>query len=174
MKPARIIIDFIPAGRRNSALAVILLITGVVSLAASLWVHERAIRTVDGLAMRIADATGNRSADSTMVNERVVAEARRVAAELRTPWNPLLDDLEAATAAGRGDVALVSVEPDRVRQRLKLVAEARSLPAALKYVQRLQQKASIREALLETHQVRTDVGERPVRVQIVAAWRVGA
>lgn len=173
MRPASIHLDFIPSGRRPGALALGLLILGALALGWGLWTYDRSSREVEGLGLRLAEATGSRSPGSATGNDRMVAEAQRVAAELQTPWNALLDDLEAATTAGKGDVVLISVEPDRLRQRLKLVAEARSLPAALKYVQRLQHKAALQDALLESHQVRTDVTERPVRVQIVAAWRMG-
>ena len=84
----------------------------------------------------------------------------------------MLDDLEAATAGTNGDVSLLTVEPDRVNRKLKLTAEARSLPAALQYVQRLQKNPALHDALLESHQIRTEITERPVRVQIVADWRI--
>lgn len=173
MRPASIHLDFVSAKRHPGAISVGLLLVGILVLGWGLWAYDQSTREVEGMVLRLAEATGNRAPGSPTGNDRMVAEAQRVAAELQTPWNSLLDELEEATTAGKGDVVLVSVEPDRIRQRLKLVAEARSLPAALKYVQRLQQKTALDDALLESHQVRTDVTERPVRVQIVAAWRTG-
>jgi hypothetical protein len=52
-----------------------------------------------------------------------------------------------------------------------VIAEARSLTAALRYVQRLQQSRTLAHPLLDSHEVRGDVPERPVRVQITADWK---
>ena len=172
MKPARIQLDFMPPRRTPGIAAVALLVAGVLASGWGIWAYRSMVAEVAGLELRLAAATGNRTPAAIAGNDRVVAEAQRVATELQTPWNTLLDDLEVATGAGKGDIALVSVEPDRSHQRLKLVAEARSLPAALQYVQRLQHNPAIRDALLDSHQVRTEVTERPVRVQISAAWRI--
>jgi hypothetical protein len=60
-----------------------------------------------------------------------------------------------------------------VLHRVRVLAEARTLAAALAYVQRLQNSGSLRNALLESHEIRTDEAERPVRVQITAAWQPG-
>jgi hypothetical protein len=174
MKPARIVLDFIPASRRPGGMAVALLVAGLLAVGWSFLAYREAADQAVGMSLRLAEATGRRPPASAAGNNRAVAEAQAVALELQTPWVGLLDDLETATAAGKGDVALVSVEPDRRHQKLKLVAEARSLPAALQYVQRLQRNTAIRDALLESHQVMTDVPERPVRVQIVADWRMGS
>ena len=172
MKPVRLVVDFVPASRAPGPAALALLAAGVIAMGWGLWAYQTSVDEAAGLNLRLADATGNRTPTSTAGNDRVVAEAQRVASELQTPWNALLDDLETATAAGKGDIALVSVEPDRAHERVKLVAEARSLPAALQYVQRLQHNKAVRDGLLESHQVRTDVTERPVRVQVSAAWRI--
>ena len=172
MKPVRISLDFIPARRQPRPLAAALLVAGLLAASWGLWAYQSSVDETAGLALRLAEATGNRTPATAAGNDRMVAEAQRIAVDLQTPWNMLLDDLESATAAGNGDIAIISAEPDRSHQRLKLVAEARSLPAALRYVQRLQHNKAIRDALLESHQVRADVAERPVRVQISAAWRI--
>ncbi len=173
MRPARIAMDFIPPSRKPGGLAVLLLVLGVAAAGWATWDYQQSADRVAGLSLRVAQATGTRPSGSRSAPDRVVAEAQQVASELQTPWTAMLNDLEAATAATQGDVSLLTVEPDRRRHQLKLTAEARSLPAALKYVQRLQKNPAIRDALLESHQVRGDVAERPVRVQIVADWRIG-
>jgi hypothetical protein len=100
-----------------------------------------------------------------------VEAARATATRLATPWSQLLDDLEAANADSDGAVALLEVEPDRDSGRVRLVAEARSLAAALGYLERLEKSPAISHPLLESHEIRTDVRERPVRVSISADWR---
>lgn len=172
MRPARIEMDFIPPSRKPGGAAVLLLVVGLAAASWVTWDYQQSVDRVAGLSLRLAQVTGTRTAGSRGARDRVVAEAQKVALELQTPWTAMLDDLETATAATKGDVSLLTVEPDRVRQKLKLTAEARSLPAALQYVQRLQKNPALHDALLESHQVRTDVAERPVRVQIVADWRI--
>lgn len=173
MKPASIALDFIPPSRKPGGVAVLLLVLGVAAAGWATWDYQQSVDRVAGLSLRLAQATGTRSTGSRGAPDRVVAEAQQVALELQTPWTAMLNDLEGATAATKGDVSLLTVEPDRRRRKLKLTAEARSLPAALQYVQRLQKNPALRDALLESHQIRNDVAERPVRVQIVADWRMG-
>lgn len=102
---------------------------------------------------------------------RLPAEVKR---SLATPWSALLSDLESQAARSGGDVALLRIEPDRANASLLLVAEARTLPAALKYVQQLQRLPSLSRAVLQSHEVLQEDPQRPVRVQIVASWRQGA
>jgi hypothetical protein len=166
--------DFLPPSRKPGGVAVLLLALGVFAASWAAWDYERSVDHVAGLSLRLAQVTGTRMAGPNVARDRVIAEAQKVALELQTPWAAMLDDLESATAATKGDVSLLTVEPDRVRGKLKLTAEARSLPAALKYVQSLQHNPALRDALLENHQIRTDVAERPVRVQIVADWRISS
>ena len=174
MRPAQISMDFMPPSRKPGGVAVVLLVLGVFAAGWATWEYQQSVDRVAGLSLRLAQVTGTRMAGPNVTRDRVVAEARKVALELQTPWSAMLDDLESATVATNGDVSLLTVEPDRVRHKLKLTAEARSLPAALQYVQRLQHNPAIRDALLESHQIRTDVAERPVRVQIVADWRISS
>ncbi len=172
MRPAHIEMDFIAPSRKPGGVAVLLLVVGLAAAGWATWDYQQTVDQVAGLSLRLAQATGTRAAGSRGARDRVVAEAQKVALELQTPWTAMLDDLEAATAGTNGDVSLLTVEPDRVNRRLKLTAEARSLPAALQYVQRLQKNPALHDALLESHQIRTEVTERPVRVQIVADWRI--
>ena len=102
-----------------------------------------------------------------------MAAAAAAAGELATPWSRMLADLEQAGGASGGDVALLSIEPDRKSHKVRLFAEARTLPAALAYVQRLQDLPAVRNALLESHAVQADSPENPVRVQITADWSQG-
>jgi hypothetical protein len=93
-------------------------------------------------------------------------------ANLATPWGKLLDDLEAASGDSAGSIALLEIEPDREHHKIRVLAEARSLVAALDYLKRLQRAGTLVNPLLESHEVRKDDPERPVRVKITADWRV--
>jgi hypothetical protein len=168
-------LDFVARRRRPRALATLLLTAGVVAVA---WVglqvrdDRNALAGVDlhlaraaALARRVAPATGDTA---------TVEFAFKATAELRTPWAGMLADLEQASVASKDDVALLVVEPDPVLHKVRVLAEARTLAAALAYVQRLQNSGSLRNALLESHEIRTDEAERPVRVQITAVWQQDA
>jgi hypothetical protein len=172
MKPALIDLNFAAPSRRPGVFAITLLVVGVSAAVWAGWTYQQSTDVVAGLELRLGVVSGHLGPVAAASNSRLVAEAQHVAHELQTPWAAMLDDLETATASTHGEVALLTVEPDRLRQRLKLTAEARSLPAALRYVQSLQQHPSLHDALLESHEIRTDVAERPVRVQIVADWRI--
>jgi hypothetical protein len=101
-----------------------------------------------------------------------VAVASATLESLATPWGQLLDDLEAASGDSAGSIALLEIEPDREHHKIRVLAEARSLVAALGYLERLQRAGTLVNPLLESHEIRKDVPERPVRVKIMADWRV--
>jgi len=104
--------------------------------------------------------------------ERVANERHAAFAELTMPWSRLLQELEQASAESDGRVAVLGVEPDRDKRQLRVIAEARTLAAALDYVQRLQSSAALHFPMLETHEVQARDPEKPVRFQIRADWNV--
>ena len=73
------------------------------------------------------------------------------------------------TGHGHG-VAVLAVEPDREKGRIRIVAEARDLPTALAYIERLQKSRALRFPMLDSHEVRTDDHDQPVRFQLSAEW----
>ena len=101
-----------------------------------------------------------------------IAMASATLQNLATPWGQLLDDLEAASGDSAGSIALLEIEPDREHHKIRVLAEARSLVAALGYLERLQRAGTLINPLLESHEIRKDVPERPVRIKIMADWRV--
>lgn len=97
--------------------------------------------------------------------------AAAVTRALATPWAEMLHDLEVAGQESREDVAVLAVQPDRVHSRVLITAEARSLAEALVYIEHLQKLPSVRQAVLQSHEVLPDVVGRPVRIAISADWR---
>lgn len=108
----------------------------------------------------------------TVATRRPVLPAEMSRA-LTAPWSALLTDLETQAKRSNGDVALLRIEPDRTHGSLLLVAEARTLPAALKYVEQLQGLPSLRRAVLLSHELQKEDPQRPVRVEITANWSQG-
>ncbi|MBI4984021.1 MAG: PilN domain-containing protein [Rhodocyclales bacterium] len=53
---------------------------------------------------------------------------------------------------------------------MKIVAEARSFAAVLDYLRELQGQASLRDVMLQHHQVDAQDPEQPVRFSVTATW----
>ena len=100
----------------------------------------------------------------------LTAEGTRVATELGTPWTALLSELEAASRQSQGQVAILSIEPDHEKHRVHISGESRNLSLALAYVERLQTTHALRYPMLDSHEVKADDPERPVRFELTADW----
>ena len=98
-------------------------------------------------------------------------EAAKIQSELSIPWSLLLTELEAAGKDSGSTVSLLQVEPNPGKHSLRITAEARSLPAALAYLKRLQQSKVLRYPMLESHELKKDDPEHPVRVKLAAEWQ---
>lgn len=126
----------------------------------------------EGLELQLAAISNTRNREGAAPRASLSKEAREITLRLATPWGAVLDELESASRDSGNSIAILSVQPDREARRVTLVAEARSLPAALGYVQRLQLTKTLRHPSLDSHEVRTDSPDRPVRVQITAEWKL--
>jgi hypothetical protein len=98
-------------------------------------------------------------------------EVASIERELGIPWSKLLSELELATNDLSSKVALLAVEPDPSKRSVRITAEARSLPDALAYLERLQGSKVLRYPMLESHERRKDDPEHPIRVTLSAEWR---
>ena len=96
--------------------------------------------------------------------------ADKTVRELGTPWSQLLAELEAASSDTTGNVALLSIEPDHAKHRVRVTAEARTLGLALAYVQRLKKAQVLHYPMLDSHELRADDKDHPVRFQVSADW----
>jgi hypothetical protein len=169
----RIELDFARTKPLVRKLSLVLLGIGIVGACAVLLDYQRVTAEIDGLQLRIAAvAPGRRAAKSDPGAARAEDDAREAVTELSTPWSVLLRELELASQDSNGTVAVLGVEPDREKRQVHVIAEARTLPTALTYVERLQQSAALRYPMLESHEVQSKDPERPVRFQIRADWRL--
>ncbi len=91
--------------------------------------------------------------------------------ELAIPWSRLLAELESASQDVASTVALLQVEPDPSKHQVRITAEARTLPDALAYLERLQKSSLLRFPMLDSHELRKDDPEHPIRVKLTAEWR---
>jgi hypothetical protein len=96
-----------------------------------------------------------------------VARSNEVAHELSRRWDRVFLALESAKAP---DVALLAIEPDPRKGVLRVTAEAKGKNAMLDYVNRLQAAQSLQRVMLESHEVMSQVPEKPVRFVVTASW----
>jgi hypothetical protein len=127
----------------------------------------------EGLDMRLEGLHAkHRTVKPDKATERLNEEAGVAFAEISTPWSQLLQELEVASAESSGSVAVLGIEPDRDKHQIRVLAEARTLPGALAYVERLQKSQALRYPMLESHEVQQKDPQRPVRFQIRADWSI--
>jgi hypothetical protein len=127
--------------------------------------------TLSGLELRLEAMESAHNAGTGPLTAGAAEETAPVVAELGAPWSLLLQELEAASQDAGGAVAVLAVEPDREKGRVRIVAEARDLPAALAYIERLQKSNALRFPMLDSHEVRTEDHDQPVRFQLSAEWK---
>jgi hypothetical protein len=173
MSAAGVCVDF-ARGRRLLTFAGALLLALGVGAVAVTWSGYRSIEAQRaGLEMKLQAL--NRSNQHDPAKELRAAalseEVGRVAEQLSTPWSSLLAELEGASRDSGGQVALLSVEPDHAKHLVRITGESRDLPQVLSYLQRLQGSAVLRYPMLESHDVKADDPQRPVRFAMTAEWK---
>lgn len=87
----------------------------------------------------------------------------QMARQLNTPWNALLDALEASLP---DDVALVAIEPDAGQGTVRLQVEARSLDTLLAYARELRPIPLFVHVDLVKHETNEQDGNRPMRLSL--------
>lgn len=173
MSAPRVCVDFVTRRRPLTLAGGVLLALGVGAVAATYLEYRSIAAHRAGLEMKL-QALSQRSRRDPAQEVRAAAlseEAGRVAQELGTQWTSLLTELEAASRDSADQVALLSVEPDHTKRYVRITGESRDLPRVLAYVQRLQTSALLRYPMLESHDVKTDDPQHPVRFAMTAEWR---
>lgn len=128
-------------------------------------IHEASVHRIE----RTLPGAGRAplSAAESKAQEAVLADMRRVVAQLNLPWNRLFTTLETVAI---GDIALLTLTPDARKQQLRISAEARNLSAMLEFHRRLEGDTSMRDVALVNHEIGEQVPERPVRFSLIATW----
>jgi len=166
-----ILLDFKMRPRQGGILGFIVLTFGAVgAVLAGIQFHSSSL-TLSGLELRLEYIESARSAGMGTVSAGAAEEAGPVVTELGAPWSLLLQELESASQDIGSAVAVLAVEPDREKGRVRIVAEARDLPTALIYIERLQKSNALRFPMLDSHEVRTEDHDQPVRFQLSAEWK---
>lgn len=165
--------DFVPRRGVGSKPGMLLLLLGATAVLAALMQYRMLHLQAAGLEMRAAALRRPppTTAATAPIDSRSLAGVRLAAEDLATPWTLLLAELEQASRDTQEQVAVLGVEPDHGKHSVRISAEARSLSAALEYVQRLQGSRSIRYPMLDRHEVRIDQAQQPIRFEMTGEWR---
>lgn len=131
------------------------------------------LRLRDELALAQGRPRGSPVAAATTkeaLNEatrRELEQARKALLELALPWEALFQAIEGSI--GR-DTALLAIEPDAGKRLLRISGEARSYPALLAFMVRLEKTQVLGGVHLISHQLREEVAERPLQFTLAAGW----
>lgn len=101
--------------------------------------------------------------------QQQIHQANEILQQLALPWNALFQTLESTREK---DIALLSIQPDAAKHRVRISGEAKSLEILLAYIARLEQGRVLDHVYLTSHEVRTQDAQQPVRFTLVANWVV--
>jgi hypothetical protein len=166
-------LDFAAPRGRTTLTGVALLMFGVTALCAACFEYYSLSTQRAGLQFRL-EASLRQSRPDPHGDARTAQAnnaAAGVATELGTPWTALLADLEMASRDSRGRVAILAVEPDHAKHRVRISGESRDLPGALAYIHRLQTGNALQFPMLDSHEAVADDKEHRVRFTLTADWR---
>lgn len=167
-------LDFRPSPARWPLLGVLLLLIGV---AGALYAYSetRALNGQISLAQaRVESMTQGvkPKAAPTLDSETLQTEVRAanvILQQLALPWNDLFVALETTSDK---QIALLSIQPDASKQIVRIAGEAKSFEALLSYMRRIEQSKTLRQVYLNSHEVRLQDAEKPIRFALTASWAV--
>jgi len=143
-----------------------------VSLAAEAGLGYAGLRAeIEQLERRRAEPAVRRAPPQAPLSEstrRELDAARRVLQELTLPWEALFGAIEASDGKG---TALLAIEPDAGKRSVRISGEARSYPAILAFMQRLEASPTLSGVHLLTHQIREQEAGRPFHFTLAASWK---
>jgi len=96
-----------------------------------------------------------------------VRQANEIIAQLALPWNELFSAVESASSR---NMALLGIEPDAQKRRVKLTGEAKSLESMLAYIRYLEGQVPLTDVFLQSHQIEQNDPQKPVRFVVTATW----
>lgn len=168
--PSPILLDFTGAPRRPRLACILLFGAGVLACATLAFEFQSKLSERDGLQERLSALVHPRRV-TTPTAARDTATAAAIEKQLWIPWSRLLAELETASQDVASTVSLLEVQPDPAKHLVRITAEARTLQDALAYLERLQKSPALRYPMLESHELRKDDPEHPIRVKLSAEWR---
>jgi hypothetical protein len=169
-------LDFVRPGGGAGRLAPVLLIAGALSALAVLE-HQRAlaraaqereaqVEEMRSMSRRTMPSIAGRDSDTPEVREQI-HKANAVLVQMNVPWGELFAAVETAQD---GSVGLLAIQPDPRARSVTIGGEARSLPALLAYMSRLQGSERLRDVVLTSHEVKVKEPGQPVDFVLNARW----
>lgn len=168
--PSPIRLDFVRSVDRAPKTGLLLLVLGIVA-AGLVAVGFESVRHERDVVEARLDAVPRIRHAAPITDVKLIADLAAVQHDLWVPWTPLMNELEAANHDMEHRVSILSVVPDPAKHTVRVVAEVRQLPDALKLLERLQQSRLLRYPMLESHELRKDDPEHPIRIKLSAEWR---
>ncbi len=162
-------LDFVGPARRTRSLGVVVCALGILACAILGYAFQGKLAE-RGLLEAQVSASG-RPHRTAAPNPSRSAAAAAIERQLSVPWSRLLAELESASQDLASTVSLLEVAPDAAKHVVRITAEARTLPDALAYLERLQKSPVLRYPMLDSHELRKDDPQHPVRVKLSAEWR---
>jgi hypothetical protein len=172
MSAPRLQLDFAGSRSRGGPVGIVVAVVGALCLIAVLVQQHSLQGQRQGLELRREALLGaaHRSQNVESVAGLSAQTAEKTVRELGTPWSQLLVELENASGDTAGNIAVLAIEPDHAKHRVRVTAEARTLELAIAYVQRLRKTEVLHFPMLDNHELRVDDKDHPVRFQISADW----
>ena len=166
-------LDFVRQRSPLTLFSGVLLLLGLAAASAAILGYHQLESRRAGLELRLEALSRHNHRDPALdLRAAGLTEAAgRVAQELGTPWTRLLAELETASADTAGKVSVLSIEPDHGKHNVHITGESRDLPLVLDYLQRLQASTLLRYPMLDSHDMKTDDPQHPVRFAMTAEWR---
>lgn len=165
-------LDLVHPAPRPSSLGWLLLALGVLAaLGAGSRYHGQDTRLAAAQA-RLASLEPHRPAAAGRVSRSSPGRdadaglARSGQQALQADWSRLFTRLETSRPP---DIALLGLEVDAAPGRLRLEAQAKTLPAMLAYLQALE-AAGLTQVRLQNHQTEAGEGFESIRFSATAAW----
>ncbi|MEI8029032.1 MAG: hypothetical protein WCH35_04555 [Comamonadaceae bacterium] len=173
----RLHLDFVAQAVRVRALRWTALGIGIVALASVAAYYQLTVvphsQQLNQEFARQQAALAPPTARSTMKPEELTAawvRAQAISDQLNLPWSRLFASM-GQTAANE-TLAFLSIEPDAVKGKIVVVAEARDFDAMLKFFQAMQASDDFAEVTLQSHLINHTVAENPVRFRLAARWKL--
>lgn len=94
--------------------------------------------------------------------------ANEILIQLTLPWGDLF---ASAESAGTPDVALLSIESETDKRRVKITGEAKNLESILDYLRYLKSRPALVDVYLQSHELQKQDTQQPVRFVVNAEWK---
>ena len=169
MKMQALRLDYVADGR-SSRTGMAILFSGILVLSGAAWHYIDVVRRADYQEAILSGVRHVSRKPEKIDGARLVSSlksANEVTEALNRPWNALFVSFESVP---HQDVAILAIDPDVRKKVVRIAGEAKSLDALLVYLANLQKSSPFRNVAMQSHQVRNQDPEKPVRFMIQAKW----